>query len=248
LRENNWSGIEDKKMMLKFIDFPSRNVIPAAPAADRGILHILYISLATHTTMMMMESSRLSINNTIYIIYIITQSSIFIAISLHNHCFSNLFMASNTKFHEVCENGNVAAVQTMISQDGMDIDVFGKFDRTPLHLAIRNGHIDICRLLIENGASIEVKNAHGFSALYFACLHGHVAIAEMLIGCGASLVESDLGGLTPLHIAAEKGHTDVVKLLLLKGADRGALDSIGYTPIDWACQKQHQECVMLLRK
>jgi ankyrin repeat protein len=37
---------------------------------------------------------------------------------------------------------------------------------TALHLALKNGHVDIARLLLEQNASIDLVNTHGSTALH----------------------------------------------------------------------------------
>ena len=56
--------------------------------------------------------------------------------------------------------------------------------RTPLYLAAQNGHLEVCRLIIENIEDPELKNPHNNY------------------------------GRTPLDAAASSGHREIVKLIV----------------------------------
>jgi len=58
--------------------------------------------------------------------------------------------------------------------------------RSPLNLAVENGHADVAELLIRAGADV---NAHGewYSPLYSAVLYGDAAVVELLLENGASV-------------------------------------------------------------
>jgi ankyrin repeat protein len=56
-----------------------------------------------------------------------------------------------------------------------------KDGKTVLHLASRNGHPNIARLLIEHNASVDLVDEDGWTALHLALSHGHPNIARLLI-------------------------------------------------------------------
>jgi hypothetical protein len=83
--------------------------------------------------------------------------------------------------------------------------------QSPLYFAAQNGHVEICRVLIEQGADVNQHDVNGFGPLYMACLKGHVACARVLIDAGAYAADFNQEILLVAH---EKGHKDVVKLLI----------------------------------
>jgi ankyrin repeat protein len=88
---------------------------------------------------------------------------------------------------------------------------------TPLHLAARDGHLAIAKLLIQAGAAIEARNQRGETALHKAA--GQSRMARLLINQGASINAEDQSGQTPLHWSArDRSDTKATDLLVQQGA------------------------------
>lgn len=84
---------------------------------------------------------------------------------------------------------------------------------TALGIAVRLGHTDVAKLLLENGASI--RGAPGqVQILNEAVGIGSLSMVEMLLDKGASDwgLNSDLE--TPIEQAAKKGYADILRVLL----------------------------------
>ena len=58
---------------------------------------------------------------------------------------------------------------------------------TSLHLAARNGHTDIIRLLLLNGIDINRLTVNEGSALHVACRNGRYETAKLLLECGIDI-------------------------------------------------------------
>eukprot|EP00899_Mesostigma_viride_P006395 jgi/Mesvir1/15757/Mv03329-RA.1 len=108
-----------------------------------------------------------------------------------------------------------------------------KSGETPLHLASRQGSLDVVKHLIAIGADIGARKKNEDTALHEASRQGHLAVVQHLIANGAD-VESDKRGQTPLHVASENGQVDVVKHLLASGANKEARTKTGSTPLQLA--------------
>ena len=80
----------------------------------------------------------------------------------------------------------------------MNIFKILSYEETPLHLASKNGCVEIVKMLIEAGANIEAKNMW-MQFLIFRSLD------------------------TPLHVAST-GCLEIAKILIEAGADIHALD------------------------
>ena len=106
---------------------------------------------------------------------------------------------------------------------------------TPLHLAARDGELEIVKILVENGARINIRNREGETPLYLAASRGRNEVTEYLLDKGAfvSCPENNMNR-TGLHNAVINGYTPIVDMLLEKGADVSLADMYGKTPLDYA--------------
>lgn len=52
-----------------------------------------------------------------------------------------------------------------------------------LHLAVRTGHLERVKLLVEHGADIDTFDSEGLSLSAIASQHGHIEIVDYLAGC-----------------------------------------------------------------
>ncbi|RMB91083.1 hypothetical protein DUI87_32681 [Hirundo rustica rustica] len=103
------------------------------------------------------------------------------------------------------------------------------------HYASRNGHLAVCRLLLERGAPCDARTPGGATPLHRACYCGHRAVTELLLAHGADPAATDSDGRTGLHKAAEQGHRELCALLLRHRPDLAAVrDARGRSPRDGA--------------
>jgi ankyrin repeat protein len=129
-----------------------------------------------------------------------------------------------------------------------DKDAQDNYGNTPLHLAARNGHVEMTKSLLDRGASLEIHNRIGdFTALHVAASKGHKEVVAVLLAKGARLetrFENEQTSGTALTIAAEFGRRDVVKTLLLRAnADPQAKTRSGNTALHIAASKGYTEVV-----
>src|SRR5688500_9330557 len=52
---------------------------------------------------------------------------------------------------------------------------------TPLHVAARQGHPEVARLLLENGAQVDARSGDESTPLHLAAQYGHDAVIKVLI-------------------------------------------------------------------
>ncbi|MCW2335967.1 ankyrin [Sphingobium sp. B2D3A] len=100
---------------------------------------------------------------------------------------------------------------------------------TPLHLAAREGTVEMAKALVEAGAKIEQPEANDARPLLVAVLNDNVPVAQYLLDKGANPNAADWYGRTPLWAAVDVRNmeldTDTAKQ---KGVDRPrALKFIG---------------------
>jgi ankyrin repeat protein len=72
--------------------------------------------------------------------------------------------------------------------------------RGPLNLAAMNGHVEVCRILLEAGLDVEGTTDDRFTPLMSAAAGGHVEVVRLLLEHGAD-VKAKWGANTPLKAA-----------------------------------------------
>src|SRR5262249_25513636 len=118
---------------------------------------------------------------------------------------------------------------------------------TALQYAVRDGHLDTIRFLIEKGADLNVRDGEGASPLDDAVWRGSLDTVAILLAHGARLNESyTRTGATPVNEAAYRGNTAVVQYLLQFHPDLGLPDKRGYSPLDNAIRMGKEDSAVLL--
>jgi len=92
----------------------------------------------------------------------------------------------------------------------------------PQHLAAREGHAGVLRLLVEatrgfSGVDVADKYSQA-TPLTHAASEGHAESVNVLLQAGSNVHAKDEFRRTPIHYAAWHGHIDCVNLLLAAGA------------------------------
>ena len=120
-----------------------------------------------------------------------------------------------------------------------------------LHIAAKNGDLEMLKDLLENDSDIDVdlKDDDSCTPLHLAIENGHFAIVQELIEYEAD-VDSRRGGdiYTPLLIAVGKEYVEIVRELLKAGADVLNESENGLTPLHLAVKLRNIEIVQDLLK
>ena len=113
-----------------------------------------------------------------------------------------------------------------VQKQGTILMELDHYQRTPLHIAVEQGHSPVVSLLLEQGVDIEFREASLFATpLLLAARNGHKDICEILLNKKARINARNRFYATPLTEAARAGHTKVVELLVRHGADvNGSID------------------------
>ncbi|XP_022908937.2 transient receptor potential channel pyrexia-like [Onthophagus taurus] len=93
--------------------------------------------------------------------------------------------------------------------------------RTPLHIAVKKGHIEIVKLLVFKGADVNCIDSNGLTPLLLAgcnSLDVYEEITRILVSYGADVTKTDSTGATSLYHAVHLGSYEMTKLLLKQGA------------------------------
>ncbi|KAJ8406829.1 hypothetical protein AAFF_G00297450 [Aldrovandia affinis] len=130
--------------------------------------------------------------------------------------------------------------------DGGDPDITDNFNRTALHKACSQGHVDIVKRLLEAGASTECKDKLDSTAVHWACRGGSLPALELLLNHNANISARDKLCSTPLHVAVRTGHTECAEHLVHCGADLNSKDREGDTPMHEAVRTNRFKIIQLL--
>lgn len=181
---------------------------------------------------------------------------------------SLLMIAALNGFTDVCK---------ILIEKKAKLDLKAPNGESALNMAVREGHSEVVRLLLNNEATsyllkdgntnlhIAAKNGHtemlkvllekyspslndfDETPLMIGALYGHSEVVELFIANGANINQRNNFGETALMMASHEGHKDVVKVLLEKGGKVNLRTNSGETAFSLASQKGHIEVMDLLK-
>lgn len=143
-------------------------------------------------------------------------------------------MLQRRPLHAAVERGDLEMVDLLLA-NGADVNVRNYFGQVPLFLALRDGHPQIARRLIEAGTTPVVTEA-GWTLLMAGARSGNAELVGRLIELGSPVNAARPEGrrITALMMAADEGDVAVVQLLLQNGADPSIQNGDGKTALDYA--------------
>ncbi|XP_021409173.2 ankyrin repeat domain-containing protein 26 isoform X7 [Lonchura striata] len=150
------------------------------------------------------------------------------------------------KLHRAAASGDLAQVRQGLRKSG--IDGRDKAERTALHLACANGHVDVVTFLVENKCKLNLFDNDNRSPLMKAVQCQQEKCVAILLERGADPNLADADGNTALHLAVLSGNTTVAGLLLQHGANIDAQNKEGCTPLILAVSEHHEEIMEFLLK
>ncbi|ETE67785.1 Palmitoyltransferase ZDHHC13 [Ophiophagus hannah] len=139
-----------------------------------------------------------------------------------------------TLLHWAAINNRLDVVKYFISKGAVVDQLGGDLNSTPLHWAIRQGHLSMVILLLKCGADPTLTDGEGYSSLHLAVLFQHMPIIAYLISKGQSVNTTDHNGYTPLMLSAHK----VI----------GFHSNKGQRPLDLALQTKNRIVIHILNE
>lgn len=189
---------------------------------------------------------------------IIDKAESHIFLSYQNHLRqSPLHLAVLTK--------QLSVVRGLVTS-GADFMTRDRNGNTPLHLACREGFVDVAKSLLEPVSPLEaiktdreipnqfisqrldVKNYDGLSCIHLAANKGNVDIVNLLLEKGADCNDKEMKtGRCILHNACFSGNVELVRMLTrLKSCNINAKAYDGLTAFDLARSRSHDTICMVL--
>lgn len=151
----------------------------------------------------------------------------------------NHLSAEELDFEQAIEQADTQKVSGMLAQQPNLLRTrFSIGTLSPLCVAIRHGHHDIARILLEHGAEADSRDPYGYTMLYTACLYRNVEIVKLLLQHGADPdlptyqhmgFDDDLIPRCP--ISGCGNHPEICRILLDAGANPNASRNGGPSPL-----------------
>lgn len=161
---------------------------------------------------------------------------------------SRIIPASAALLIQASRAGQHADVDRLVQTAGVNVNIVGENNWTPLIWAARQGHSNIARSLLAHGAIVNWLGVHGSSALMFAAEEGHVQVVNVLLENHAAIDLIDKDGNTALMRAAWGGHFQIVKSLAQHGARTDVKNLQGLTAMDYASMNGQVDIVQYLER
>ncbi len=119
---------------------------------------------------------------------------------------------------------------------------------TSLHVASRNGHLAIAKILLEvdEGIAVITENVQHRTALHIAAEEGHLNMCKLLLHYHVPINATDKNGNTALHLASGRDKCSVVSLLLENGLEDVGNDTDGFTALHMAVMRDHINVLSVL--
>ncbi|XP_035184658.1 palmitoyltransferase ZDHHC13 isoform X1 [Oxyura jamaicensis] len=153
-----------------------------------------------------------------------------------------------TLLHWAAINNRQELVKYYISKGAVVDQLGGDLNSTPLHWAIRQGHLPMVILLLKCGADPSLIDGEGFTSIHLAVLFQHMPIIAYLISKGQNIDTTDFNGQTPLMLSAQKVMgQEPTKFLLKFNPSLNAVDNVQKnTALHWAITSGNISAVDLL--
>eukprot|EP00794_Sanderia_malayensis_P018263 gene18263-20083_t len=155
-----------------------------------------------------------------------------------------------TALHWASINNKVPVMEYFISKGAVVDQKGGNLNATPLHWAVRQGHIDAVVLLMKHGADPTLQDSEGCGGLHLAAQFGHTSIVAYLLAKNVDVDHVDQNGMTPLMWAAYRSFgIETIRVLLNFGASVNYADKVHRnTALHWAIASSNTNSIKPLLK
>ena len=126
-----------------------------------------------------------------------------------------------------------------------DIHMETKYGVNCLHIAAFNGHLDLCKTLIDkHNFDVYMTDNEGFSALHFSAQHGKYELVKFFADKVVDIHVKSESGMNCLHTAALYGHFNLCEMLIKKyNFDVHITDNYGWTSLHFSARNGSYELV-----
>eukprot|EP00795_Rhopilema_esculentum_P011354 gene11354-21546_t len=150
-----------------------------------------------------------------------------------------------TMLHWASINNRLNVMDYFLSKGAIVDQRGGNLNGTPLHWAVRQGHLEAVVLLMKHGADPSLEDSEGCSGLHLAAQFGHSAMVAYLLAKGMDVDLLDKNGMTPLMWAAYRSFgIDTIRILLNFGSSVNLADRVHKnTALHWAVASSNTNAI-----
>ena len=134
---------------------------------------------------------------------------------------------------ETCANNQGQLLKELITREFVN-ETLKKSGGEFLHEAVKKGHIDIVKILLDHGVDINERRERGVTALYLTCSYPNFKIYKELSERGADINLPHNDNM-PLDMAAMGESLDIMSDLLDRGANINRANNKNITALHNAC-------------
>ncbi|KAM0796420.1 ankyrin repeat-containing domain protein [Usnea florida] len=155
-------------------------------------------------------------------------------------------------FLAAAEYGQFGVLKQLFHDHKLDVDVTAQSDqRSALHLATSNDHIEIVFFLHEHGADINLPDCQGRTPLHASVEKpGRYLCLQFLLEKNVNVHTTDDHGLTAWHLAALQGNVHALSIIRESISENQLCphlkDNEGRTPLHYAAQSGSRETMIFL--
>ena len=155
--------------------------------------------------------------------------------------------ATLTELHLCQDNDDVEKAVEIVLNEGVDINIPGKSNRTPLLWASPLASGEFIKTLIDLGADVNAQRTDTNSAPLHLAVYGKNYMAvDILLKHGADVGLLDSSENLGLHECVTDGLLGVSRLLIDSGCDVNSRNKDGQTPLYLAVKNKHKYIVKYL--
>jgi ankyrin repeat protein len=148
-----------------------------------------------------------------------------------------------TPLYVAVDKGQAELVTALLAAGADPLLLKDKSNKPLIHIAAKEGHLDIVRALLAYQGMHEIAANDGATALHYAAKGGYTDIVALLLEHKADPNAPGEDLTTPLHLAAT---ADIVALLVKAGAYIDIRNNKGATPLHFAVAKKRPEVLAAL--
>ena len=149
-----------------------------------------------------------------------------------------LYYAARLGFYDLTKH--------LIAKHPEHVNARGGHEVTSVHVAARQGNVNILTLLLEHGGDVDGRGITGQTPLHRTSENGELEVGRCLLDHGADINVQDHAGWTPLGVATFYGHIEFARMLLRYGASVNVKMVPDESSLHVAADRRNIQAVQLL--